>query len=397
MENITLSIEKYHGNWRLFADFRYNLELLRIIKEVPGAQWSRTKKKWHFNLSRQVVELLAQKLEGRAMLDVSGLEEQWKEQEENKDRAAPGESLRELQAPTLSRADPGSHQVALRAYEELLRLKNYSPNTIRAYKSLFIIFLKNFPCRKPSSIRQSEIMDFMVHERSRRNWSSTLQNQMINAIKFFYEKLLKRDAQMYELPRARKEFRLPTVFSEDELRRIILAAGNLKHRAMLCLAYSAGLRISEIINLKMEDIDRDRMVITIRQAKGRKDRQVMLSSVLLALLEEYYKQEKKKPEVYLFEGQYAGQYSRRSLEKVMMAAKKKAGVKKRGSIHALRHSFATHLLEGGTDLFAIKELLGHSSIKTTLIYAHVSRQHLSKVQSPLDKLVSGSTKKLGDK
>lgn len=275
---------------------------------------------------------------------------------------------------------------ALNAYIELLRLKNYSENTISVYRNWFIIFLKYFPARKPSSITKYEIMDFLVAYRNSGKWSSTVQNQLINSIKFFYEKLLNRPRVVYDLPRAKKEFTLPTVFSEDEMKRMILSTGNLKHRSILCLAYSAGLRISEIVSLKIVDIDRGRMVITLRGAKGKKDRQVMLSETLLALLGLYYKQEKVKPKVWLFEGQYGGQYSTRSIDEVMKKAKAKAGIKKKGSIHALRHSFATHLLEGGTDLITIKELLGHTSLRTTGIYAHVSKKQISKVQSPLDKL-----------
>jgi len=278
-------------------------------------------------------------------------------------------------------------QLALKAYIELLRLKNYSENTILNYRNWFILFLKHFPGRKPSAITKNEIMDFLVAYRKSGKWSATIQNQLINSIKFFYEKLLNRPRQVYDLPRAKKEFKLPAVFSEDELRRMILSTENLKHRSILCLAYSAGLRISEIVNLKIVDIDRSRMVITLRAAKGKKDRQVMLSPVLLQLISTYYRREKTKPRVWLFEGQYGGQYSTRSIEEIMKKAKALAGVKKKGSIHALRHSFATHLLESGTDLMTIKELLGHSSLRTTGIYTHVSKKQIAKVQSPLDKLL----------
>jgi len=165
---------------------------------------------------------------------------------------------------------------------------------------------------------------------------------------------------------------------------MLKACENLKHKTMLCLSYACGLRVSEIVNMKIRDIDSKRMVITIRQSKGRKDRQVMLSEKLLILLREYYKQ--YKPVLWLFEGQFGGEYSIRSVQKVLERVKEKSGVKKKGSIHALRHSFATHLLEGGTDLISIKELLGHSSLSTTAIYTHVSKKQISKIQSPLDKL-----------
>ena len=171
--------------------------------------------------------------------------------------------------------------LALRAYLELLRLKNYSVNTINVYRNWFIIFMNCFPDRKPSSITKNEIMDMLVRFRNSPKWSSTSQNQLINSIKFFFEKLLNRRTDYYDLPRAKKEFKLPTVFSEDELRRMILSLKNLKHRSILCLAYAAGLRISEIVELKIRDIDSGRMVITLRGAKGKKDRQVMLSSYCL--------------------------------------------------------------------------------------------------------------------
>lgn len=177
---------------------------------------------------------------------------------------------------------------------------------------------------------------------------------------------------------------LPTVFDESEILAIIKATDNLKHKTILCLAYAGGLRISEIVNLKINDVDSKRMVITLKQAKGKKDRQVMLSERLLVMMRAYYKV--YQPKIWMFEGHAGEQYSPRSISKVMQQCKAKAHVNKKGSIHAMRHSFATHLLEGGTDIISIKELLGHNSLRTTMQYTHVSKKHLSKIQSPLDKL-----------
>jgi site-specific recombinase XerD len=250
---------------------------------------------------------------------------------------------------------------------------------------LFTFFLSCFPNRKPSTITKNEILDFLAAFRKSKSWSATAQNQLINSIKFFYEQLLRRPREVYELPRAKKEFKLPSIFAEEEIRRILFAVENIKHRAILCLAYAAGLRVSELVNMKLKDVDSRRMVITVRQSKGRKDRQVMLSEKLLYLLREYFK--KYRPKEWLFEGNKGEQYSTRSIQEVLQHAKQKAGIKKKGSIHALRHSFATHLLEGGTDLISIKELLGHNSLKTTSVYTHVSKKHLSKIQSPLDKVI----------
>jgi len=276
------------------------------------------------------------------------------------------------------------HTLALKTYEDLLTLKNYSPRTIKTYTNWFVLFLRAFPDHKPSTITKQEILSFLLERRNNQSLSATSQNQLINAIKFFFENVLKRPKELYELPRAQKPFHLPTVFAENEVKNILLAVENIKHKSMLCLAYAGGLRVSEITNLRLSDIDSQRMVITLRAAKGKKDRQVMLSETLLAFLREYYKQ--YTPKQWLFEGTGGKQYSTRSIQKVLERAKQKAGVKKNGAIHALRHSFATHLYEGGTDLLAIKELLGHNSLRTTTIYTHVSTKHISKVQSPLDKL-----------
>jgi len=276
------------------------------------------------------------------------------------------------------------HQKALDAYVEILKLKNYSENTLINYRNWFLFFLNSFPDRKPSTITKDEIMCFLIAFRESKKWSATTQNQLINSIKFFYEQLLKRPKELYDLPRAQKPEQLPTVFSESEVLSILNATENLKHRTILSLAYAGGLRISEIVNLKIHDIDSKRMVITLRQAKGKKDRQVMLSEKLLVIFRTYYSA--YKPKQWLFEGYGNEQYSVRSISKVMEQCKKKAGITKKGGIHAMRHSFATHLLESGTDILAIKELLGHNSLRTTMGYTHVSKKHLSKIQSPFDKL-----------
>ncbi len=278
-----------------------------------------------------------------------------------------------------------THRKAMDAYINLLKLGNYSKNTINTYRNWFVLFLRSFPNHKPSSITKEEIMEMLVRFRNSGKWSATWQNQFISSIKFFYEKVLKQPTQMYDLPRAKKPFQLPSIFAEEEILKMVTLTENLKHKSMLCLAYAGGLRVSEVTNLKIADVDSKRMVLTLRQAKGKKDRQVMLSEKLLHLLRNYFLE--YKPKVFLFEGLNQEQYSNRSVQQIIQQAKKRAGITKKGSIHALRHSFATHLYEGGTDLISIKELLGHSSLKTTAIYTHVSKKHLSKIQSPLDKLL----------
>lgn len=285
--------------------------------------------------------------------------------------------------PTISTAD--YVRPALKAIDKLLALRNYSSNTRKVYRNWFSVFIRSFPGRKPSSITKDEVMQYLNHFRESDKWSAASQNQLISAIKFFYEQVLKQEREVYNLPRAQKPKILPVVFSEPEILSMIKACENLKHKTILCLAYAGGLRVSEIVQLKIRDVDSKRMVLHIRQAKGMKDRQTMLSEKLLVLLREYYTE--YKPKDWLFEGQYGGKYTSRSMQLVLGQIKKKAGVVRKGSIHALRHSFATHLFEGGTDILSIKNLLGHNSLRTTMIYTHVSTKHLSKIQSPLDKLL----------
>jgi len=214
--------------------------------------------------------------------------------------------------------------------------------------------------------------------------SETQVHTAVNAIKFYYEQVLGRDKELYDLPRPKKAFTLPDILAEEEIVELIHAIPNIKHRSMIMIAYSAGLRVSEIVKLRITDIDSKRMMIHLRAAKGKKDRMVTLSKKILAVLREYFLL--YKPRIYLFEGQNGGEYSVRSVQKIVQDAKIRAGITKKGGVHSLRHSYATHLLEAGTDIRIIQELLGHNSIKTTMLYTHVANKIMSKIESPLDKL-----------
>lgn len=212
------------------------------------------------------------------------------------------------------------------------------------------------------------------------------QNQRINAIKFYFQQVLGREKEIYNLHRPRKEHKLPSVLSEEEIILIFKQVSNIKHKALLYLIYSGGLRLSEVVNLKISDIDSKRNLILIREAKGKKDRTTLLSQTLLELLRTYYRE--YKPKEYLFEGQDQEKYSTRSVQNIFKKALFKSGIKKNATVHTLRHSFATHLLERGTDLRYIQELLGHSSSKTTEIYTHITKKGLDKIVSPLDNLTN---------
>ena len=249
---------------------------------------------------------------------------------------------------------------------------NYSERTIEMYCHYLIKFLEHTG-KYPQHLTSN---DFQIYL-SNYNFSSTSQqNLIINSIKFYYEKILKRKYDKIDFERPRKEKHLPQVIDKDFLLDRISKIENLKHKAIISLGFSVGLRVSEVINLKVVDIDSKRMIINIRQAKGKKDRIVPLSDNILKLLREYFKQ--YRPNQYLFNGQNSLQYSSESCNQIV---KKYLG--KQYHFHLLRHSSFTALLESGTDLRIIQKLAGHSSSKTTEIYTHVSTQILSKINLPL--------------
>ncbi len=270
----------------------------------------------------------------------------------------------------------------LKKYKNLLVQKRYSDNTIGMYCNYFEDFCKYFLERNLKEITTTEINSYILSLIESKNISISQQNQRINSIKFYYEKVLNRKKQYYELHRPKKEYKLPKVLSKNEIKRIFDVTNNLKHKCILMLIYSAGLRRSELLNLMPNDIDSERMIIHINGSKGKKDRISLLSDNLLQLLRQYYK--KYRPEKFLFAGQNGGKYSASSVANILKKAAKKANIKKTVTPHMLRHSFATHLLEQGTDLRYIQELLGHNSSKTTEIYTHVSKKAIDKIKNPMD-------------
>jgi site-specific recombinase XerD len=238
-----------------------------------------------------------------------------------------------------------------------------------------------------NELTQDDLRRYFVYCFEKLKVTENTLHSRINAIKFYFEQVLNKEKFFWEIPRPKKKQELPKMFSQDEVAAIINGTANKKHKTMLMLAYSAGLRVSEVVSLKTGDIDSKRMTIMIRQAKGKKDRLAGLSPVLLVMLREYAKEYKPGKNGFLFEGINKGScYSTRSLQEVLQAAKTKAGILKPGSIHSLRHSFATHLVDRGTDVTMIQKLLGHNSIKTTLRYLHTSNKDLLKIISPLDDL-----------
>ncbi len=274
------------------------------------------------------------------------------------------------------------------SYLEKLFLLNYSLSTIRTYHSLLLRFLNAHKDKGLESINAFSEEAINAYHRSMvqaGTYSVSFVNQSINAVKFYYQRvLLRHEVQLNQVERPEKPERLPQVLSKQDVLKILSVTENLKHRCMLQLLYAGGLRIGEVINLKLTDVQSDRNLLLIRGGKGKKDRTTLLSQKLLESLRAYYKQ--YKPKLWLFEGQAGGQYTVESIRNVFRASKAKAGVKAPATPHTLRHSFATHLLEQGTDLRYIQVLLGHRSSKTTEIYTHITTHALDKITSPLDNL-----------
>ncbi|MFN4910487.1 MAG: site-specific tyrosine recombinase/integron integrase [Flavobacteriales bacterium] len=270
-------------------------------------------------------------------------------------------------------------------FKNYLKSQRYSPNTIKTYTDALGVFFQYHNNKDLEQLGIAEIIEFNTGYILRKHLSASYQNQVINAIKLFYRNRFNRVMNLDNIQRPRREKRLPNVLSKQEIKAILEAPTNLKHRAMLSLIYACGLRRSELLNLTLKDVLSDRNLLFIRQSKGKKDRVVPISNKIIDMLREYFKA--YRPKIWLFEGQYTGeQYSERSLQLVLKQALQKAGNKKPVSLHWLRHSYATHLLESGTDLRYIQELLGHSSSKTTEIYTHVSTKNLQQIRSPFDDL-----------
>jgi site-specific recombinase XerD len=280
----------------------------------------------------------------------------------------------------------------LEALRRELRIRNYSPKTIKAYTSCLRSFIHHFSSRHLLDLTEEDIRGYLLHLLEVKRLTAASVDQMFNALRFLYVELYKVPFAIASIPRPQKESKLPVVLSQDEVMRILDAVDNEKHKTILMLIYSAGLRVGEAVRLRIEDIDSERKLIHLRGAKGKKDRYTLLADSVLEGLRDYYKQ--YKPKDFLFEGGDGRRhYSERSVQHVFERAVQAAGVRKQVSVHSLRHSFATHLLEGGTDLRFIQELLGHKSSKTTEIYTHVSNKSLGRIMSPLDKAMQQSKAK----
>ena len=281
---------------------------------------------------------------------------------------------------------PNAEGIAsIETFKRYLLSKRYSPNTINTYSDALKSFLTFCNTKAVKDITNEDVILYNNDYILKHNLSSSYQNQIVNAIKLYFKIVKDTAIEIDKIHRPKREKALPNVLSKEEVKAILSAHNNLKHKVMLSMIYSCGLRRSELLNLKPNDIDSKRNIVIIRQSKGKKDRITPLSPKILEMLRDYYLE--CKPKTWLFEGQSKGeQYSEQSLQSVLKQALQKAKIAKPVTLHWLRHSYATHLLESGTDLRYIQELLGHNSSKTTEIYTHVSTKSIQQIKSPFDEL-----------
>lgn len=355
--------------------FPYDTALIGAAKKM-GAKWSNTHRCWYTANSPEQLKSIFAVFKGLAWVDMNGLRK--------KPESPVAVKATAVQKRPAALVLSSAQAEALSAMRRKLEVARYSVSTIETYLNAAKHFFLHFGKKHPSEIGPKEIEAYQHDLASVRKVSNSYLNQVVNAVRYYYKDVLGDAHRVKFIERPRGERKLPKVLSEQEVSAILKAPTNLKHRCMLMLIYSAGLRIGELLALELTDIDRDRQQVLIRSAKGNKDRVSLLSTKVLAMLDQYLVEH--RPKHYLFEGQGGGRYSEASVQNVFHAAKEKAGVAKPASVHTLRHSFATHLLEKGTDLRYIQALLGHASSKTTEIYTHVSNKALGKIRSPLDDL-----------
>ena len=277
-----------------------------------------------------------------------------------------------------------TQQERLDAFSHYMLQRRYSPNSVKSYREALRVFLDFIEDKVPEEITNDDLERFNHERIIKKGFSASYQNQVINALKLYFRRFHGKQFDVSKIERPKDGYKLPIVLSLDEVENILNGTKNLKHRTMLSVIYSCGLRMGELIDLRIRDVDSKRLVIHIKKAKGDKDRVVPLSESTLDILRTYYLE--YKPEEYLFNGDGAVQYSRSSLQSVFRQAISRSGIKKKCTLHTLRHSFATHLLEAGVNLRYIQELLGHNSPKTTMIYTHVSSEASRKIESPIERI-----------
>jgi integrase/recombinase XerD len=353
----------------------YDPEWIKELRTYGDCRYDMRRREWLLPWSKMTCDSLADYFAGRGT-NVN-IKKQIVNEALKSERKITGDEIRmkELGKKALDGLD---------TMEIHLDENRYSARTRESYLSALEFFFRYFSPREPMEITEDEISLFMYDYIIRLGYSASYQNQMVSAIKTFYLLSGKGKVDPDFIKRPRRSRALPKVFSKDEVSRILNSTRNTKHKLLLWLIYSCGLRRSEVTNIRLSDLDRERSIIHIREGKGRVDRIVPVSAEVWEKIDEYLSS--YGPRVYLFEGQSGGRYSSESVYRVFKDALLRAGIKKDVGVHSLRHSYATHLHENGLDIRYIQELLGHKSTRTTEIYTHVSRRNLIAVRSPIEDL-----------
>jgi integrase/recombinase XerD len=379
--DIELRFLQYRSEPVVQLIFTYDSNLIRVLKANTPALWSESLQCWYIPCNEFNPEKFKRVFGQDHYLHATGQHAAAILNHTRKGLTANGAA-----GPSglFKKPDPDKEQKIL-AFRTWMKTMRYSDRTIKVYCECLQLFFRFLGDKPVEAIENADLVDFNSRYILANGYSATLQNQVVNALKLFYSRLEGVQLEIDQLERPRRSHPLPNVLSKEEVAAILQHIQNQKHRTMLSLIYACGLRRSELLNLKPLQIDSKRHLLIILNGKGMKDRVVPISDKVITMLRDYYKM--YKPVNWLFEGQNAGeQYSESSLQEVLKIAIRKARIKKPVTLHWLRHSYATHLLEAGTDLRYIQELLGHKSSKTTEIYTHVSEKSLLKISSPFDNL-----------
>jgi integrase/recombinase XerD len=352
---------------------RYDREWIRELKSYGRVRFNPSRLEWELSWTRIKVDSLSDYFASQGVAVIVKKYAVTQEVKAARNDAGTGIRNRDLSEEILKRIENTTRFMAE---------KRYSSRSIETYRSQLELFFKYFDGKDPFLISEEDISDFFHDYIIHHGYSASYHNQLISAIKIYYQVNGSREVDSSSLVRPRRGRSLPKVFSKEEVKSILNASRNIKHRLILWMIYSCGLRRSELVNIRLTDLDRSRSILNIRQAKGKIDRFIPVSEKVWEKVDEY--KMAYEPEVYLFEGQGGGRYSSESVYRVFKEALKRAGIKKDVGVHSLRHSYATHLHENGVDIRYIQELLGHKSTRTTEIYTHVSRRNLAAVRSPID-------------
>lgn len=368
LPKLILESKTHRKSKKILIKFDYNLQLINLVKKLPNAGWSKSLRAWFVENTAENKELIYTVFKNITCIDATLLT--------NKN--------------VFERVLNNDQKEILNSFYLYLKGKRYSKSTMKTYTFFIADFISFHRAKNLEELTNRDVELFIENVFMHRKYSISTQRQFISALKIFivfYPNTLIDDLQ---LERPKKSRKLPNVLSQEEVLKIITATQNLKHRAIIALIYSCGLRISELINLRLKDFNIERKQLHIKDGKGRKDRYVSLAESFLPLLSNYY--HSYKPKFYFVEGQKGGKYSAESVRQFLAKSCKKAAIQKMITPHTLRHSYATHLLENGVDIRYIQSLLGHSKPETTMIYTHVKRKDLIKIQNPLDIALQKVTK-----